>query len=92
MSAPCRACDSVPGHGGSCEDPVDHRQTAGSGWPASASFAVVDSLPQPTNMEYQKRSKNGNADWLYQVIPARLLLVREGLSHFHPRSARVHRL
>jgi hypothetical protein len=31
-------------------------------------------------------------DWLYQVIPARLLLVREGLSHFHPRSARLHRL
>jgi nucleotide-binding universal stress UspA family protein len=31
-------------------------------------------------------------DWLYQVIPARLLLVREGMNHFHPRSARPYRL
>lgn len=31
-------------------------------------------------------------DWLYQVIPARLLLVREGMNRFHPRSARPYRL
>ena len=37
-------------------------------------------------------SLSRHMDWLYQVIPARLLLVREGLSHFHPRSARRHRL
>ncbi|HEY5892388.1 MAG TPA: universal stress protein [Chthoniobacterales bacterium] len=37
-------------------------------------------------------SLSKHMDWLYQVIPARLLLVREGLSHFHPRSARLHRL
>jgi hypothetical protein len=33
-----------------------------AGWSASASFSVEDGLPQPSNMEYQKRSKNGNAE------------------------------
>jgi nucleotide-binding universal stress UspA family protein len=37
-------------------------------------------------------SLSKHMDWLYQVIPARLLLVRDGLSHFHPRSPRLHRL
>jgi nucleotide-binding universal stress UspA family protein len=37
-------------------------------------------------------SLSKHMDWLYQVIPARVLLVREGLSHFHPRSPRLHRL
>ena len=31
-------------------------------------------------------------DWLYQVIPARLLLVREGLNRFHAQNARPYRL
>jgi nucleotide-binding universal stress UspA family protein len=31
-------------------------------------------------------------DWLYQVIPARLLLVREGINRFHAQNARPYRL
>ncbi len=31
-------------------------------------------------------------DWLYQVVPARLLLVREGLNRFHAQNARPYRL